>query len=377
MLTRDVQESKTCTDCTVFGSQVHWYTDCTVLCSVYRNLWIWGAFFPCFFCSPLSTDYPRPTPIALTTRHSVVSSLLLKPIHRHHFSLLPRCVFRRRLAPSYRPNYRTVPLHVALPQRPPPLLCRLNSRSTSVCVALPLCLPPSPVPSAIASPLNPPTTTLHHLSLVFRRPFQRLLGWRGANVGFFDELVTHLQLYFKLFSEELPSIEEYRAYFERAQHSSCDIDRALRDIRLPHSYFFDQNLFTANALVISNPSMIQLGQIFCSAVCTRCLRWRNSVWVYCPLRKLLNFNCKVCRQSGVAHKVASKLSFFTILMRSPKKVWKTCMKCMEHIQWSLTDCNCPLSVSCGAKHLTKPAVLSPRRKQQWSGDEIARMNLWE
>lgn len=79
---------------------------------------------------------------------------------QYHFSLLPRCVFRRRLGPSSTArDHCTAPVFVALPLLIPPWLHHTNSCSTPVLVDLSLCLlslPPS---------LSRPATLLHQISL--------------------------------------------------------------------------------------------------------------------------------------------------------------------------------------------------------------------
>lgn len=76
---------------------------------------------------------------------------------QYHFSLLHRCVFRRRLRPSSTaPSYGTVPLFVAPLLRHQSLLRRLNSHTTLVFVtpAVPsgvvlLLFPATPSPSTL------------------------------------------------------------------------------------------------------------------------------------------------------------------------------------------------------------------------------------
>lgn len=117
------------------------------------------------------------------------------------------------------------------------------------------------------------------------------------------------QLNFELFSGDLPSIEKWRAHFESAQHSSCNIDRALRDTEHPHSDFIGQILFAAIALLICNLSIDESGQSICFAARMKCLHRWYSVWFHCLLRKSLCFNCTVCRQSRVALENELKLFF--------------------------------------------------------------------
>lgn len=57
----------------------------------------WASFFRALFCSLLSANYRRPNPIALTTHHSVVASLFLKPFHRR---LVPHISTTSRYSPA-------------------------------------------------------------------------------------------------------------------------------------------------------------------------------------------------------------------------------------------------------------------------------------